>query len=110
SLNSIPNEQKEAAAVYRFNWWERFKWMELPSSMMGLVWNSMMSMAGGWFFLMVCEAFTLSDKEYRLSGIGAYMSEAVDKGDNAAKVWAIVAMMLMIVLLDELVLRPVVVW
>src|SRR5206468_358555 len=63
-----------------------------------------------WFFLMVCEAFTLSGNEYSLPGIGAYMREAVDKNDNTAKAWAIVAMVLMIVLLDQLLWRPVVVW
>lgn len=114
SLNSIPIEQREAAATYRFTWWERFKWMELPSSMIGLVWNSMMSMAGGWFFLMICEAFTLNDTKYSLPGIGAYMSKACIEPDPAvrhtAQFWAVLAMVLMIVLLDQLLWRPVVVW
>ncbi len=114
SINSIPIEMREAAAVYRLNWWERFKWMELPYSMMGLVWNSMMSMAGGWFFLMVCESFTLNDKPYSLPGIGAYMAAACALDDphkrHTAQFWAILAMVLMIVLLDQLLWRPVVVW
>jgi NitT/TauT family transport system permease protein len=100
----------EAATIYRFNWWERFKWVELPFSMIGLVWNSMMSMAGGWFFLMITESFVLGDKDFRLPGIGSYMSVAVAKGDVPAMVWAIVAMVLMIVVLDQLLWRPVVVW
>ena len=116
SINSIPIEMREAAAVYRLNWWERFKWMELPYSMMGLVWNSMMSMAGGWFFLMVCESFTLNDQPFSLPGIGAYMAKACALDDehiserHTAQFWAIVAMVLMIVLLDQLLWRPVVVW
>jgi NitT/TauT family transport system permease protein len=77
---------------------------------MGLVWNSMMSMAGGWFFLMINEAFKLGDKDYRLPGVGSYMSLAVERRDHAAMLWAILAMTLMIVGLDQLLWRPVVVW
>ena len=114
SISSVPIEMREATAVYRFDWWERFKWMELPYSMMGLVWNSMMSMAGGWFFLMVCESFSLNDKSYNLPGLGAYMAKAITLEDPVqrwtAQFWAIVAMILMIVMLDQLLWRPVVVW
>jgi NitT/TauT family transport system permease protein len=110
SLRSIPKDQSEAATVYRFDWWQRFKWVELPFSMIGLVWNSMMSMAGGWFFLMITESFVLGSKDFRLPGIGSYMSVAVAKGDVPAMLWAIFAMMLMIVILDQLFWRPVVVW
>ena len=110
SLRSIPKDQAEAATVYRFDWWQRFKWLELPFSAIGLVWNSMMSMAGGWFFLMISEAFVLGNKDFRLPGIGSYMSVAVNRGDVRAMFWAIVAMVLMIVVLDQLLWRPVVVW
>jgi NitT/TauT family transport system permease protein len=110
SLKGVPQEMREAAAIYRMSWWQRFKWVELPFSMLGLVWNSMMSMAGGWFFLTSIEAFRLGEEDYRLPGIGAYMSEAVDKGDYAAMVWAVLAMMLMILLVDQLLWRPVVAW
>ena len=110
SIRSVPKEQIEAATVYRFNWWERLKWVELPFSMIGLVWNSMMSMAGGWFFLMITESFVLGSKDFRLPGIGSYMSVAVARGDVRAMVWAIIAMVLMIVILDQLLWRPVVVW
>jgi NitT/TauT family transport system permease protein len=110
SLRSIPNDQVEAAVTYRFNWWQRFKWVELPFSMIGLVWNSMMSMAGGWFFLMITESFVLGNKDFRLPGIGSYMSVAVAKGDTRAMLWAIATMILMIVVLDQLLWRPVVVW
>jgi NitT/TauT family transport system permease protein len=110
SLRALPLDQREVATVYRFGWWQRFRWVELPFSTMGLVWNSMMSMAGGWFFLMITEAFKLRDKDYRLLGIGSYMSEAVKQGRGYAQVWALVAMVLMIVALDQLLWRPVVAW
>ena len=110
SLRSVPADLREAAALYRFDWWRSFKWVELPFSMMGLVWNSMMSMAGGWFFLMISEAFVLGDRDFRLPGIGSYMSVAVSNGNVSAMLWAIVAMMAMIVLLDQFLWRPVVVW
>jgi NitT/TauT family transport system permease protein len=78
---------------------------------MGLVWNSMMSMAGGWFFLMSTEAFSLGpDEDYRLPGLGSYMKEAVDQGDVAGMIWGVTAMVLMIVALDQLLWRPVTVW
>jgi len=110
SLRSIPKDQIEAATIYRFDWWQKLKWLELPFSTIGLVWNSMMSMAGGWFFLMITESFQLGDKDFRLPGIGSYMSVAVAKGDGRAMLWAIVAMVTMIVVLDQLLWRPVVVW
>ena len=110
SLRSIPKDQIEAATIYRFDWWQRLRWLELPFATIGLVWNSMMSMAGGWFFLMITESFVLGDKDFRLPGIGSYMSVAVAKGDVRAMVWAIFAMVTMIVVLDQLLWRPVVVW
>jgi NitT/TauT family transport system permease protein len=110
SLRSLPGDLQEAATVYRFDWWQRLRWVELPFSTIGLVWNSMMSMAGGWFFLMINEAFRLGDKDYRLPGIGSYMSVAVDHGSIAAMLWAMFAMVVMIVTLDQLLWRPVVVW
>ena len=78
--------------------------------MIGLTWNAMMSMAGGWFFLMVSEAFVLGTRDFRLPGLGAYMSVAVAAGDGRAMVAAVVAMVVMIVALDQLLWRPVVVW
>jgi NitT/TauT family transport system permease protein len=110
SLRAVPLDLREAATVYRFGWWQRFKWVELPYSTMGLVWNSMMSMAGGWFFLMINEAFRLGDRDFRLPGLGSYMSVAVEQGRVDAMLYAIVAMTLMIVLVDQLLWRPVVVW
>ncbi len=110
SLRSIPQYLLEAAAVYKFNWLQKSLKLELPFSAIGLIWNSMMSMAGGWFFLTVSEAFQLGDKDFRLPGLGSYMSVANDKGDGWAKLWGIIAMVLMIVFLDQFLWRPLVVW
>jgi NitT/TauT family transport system permease protein len=110
SVRAVPLDQKEAAAIYRFNWWQRLRWVELPFATMGLVWNSMMSMAGGWFFLMINEAYQLGDKDFRLPGVGSYMQVAVNEGRVDAMLWAMLAMLLMIVGLDQLLWRPVVVW
>jgi NitT/TauT family transport system permease protein len=110
SLKSLPSDLAETSTVYGFNWRQRFRWLELPFSAMGLVWNSMMSMAGGWFFLMINEAFVLGDHDFRLPGIGSYMSVAVARGDTNAMIMAIIAMVLMIVLLDQLLWRPIVAW
>jgi NitT/TauT family transport system permease protein len=110
SVKSVPQEQNEVATLFRFNWWQRYRWVELPFGTVGLVWNSMMSMAGGWFFLTVCEDFSLKDKDFRLPGIGSYMQEAINEGRVDAMIWAILAMVLMIVALDQLLWRPVVVW
>jgi NitT/TauT family transport system permease protein len=110
SLRSLPQDQQEAARAFRLNWWQRLKWVELPFATMGLVWNSMMSMAGGWFFLMINESYHLGSMDYRLPGVGSYMSVAVEQGRLDAMLWAILAMMLMIVGLDQFLWRPVVVW
>jgi NitT/TauT family transport system permease protein len=110
SLRSIPADLREAATVYRFNWWRRLRNVELPFATLGLVWNSMMSMAGGWFFLMISESFQLGERDFRLPGIGSYMSVAVEQGRGDAMVLAILAMVTMIVVLDQVLWRPVVVW
>jgi len=110
SIRSIPQTMREVATMNNLSRWRIFRLLELPASMIGLVWNSMMSMAGGWFFLSVNEAFTLGDKDFRLPGIGSYMSEAINQDNNGAKVAAIVAMIVMIVAVDQLFWRPIVVW
>src|SRR5262249_13981870 len=92
SLRSVPADLQEVASVYRFGWWRRLRWLEIPYATMGLVWNSMMSMAGGWFFLMINESFRLKDHDFRLPGIGSYMSVAVEQGRIVPMLWAIAAM------------------
>jgi NitT/TauT family transport system permease protein len=110
SLKSVPQDLRDVASIYRFTWLDRVRLIEVPFAMTGLVWNSMMSMAGGWFFLMINEAFQMGGVDYRLPGIGAYMSVAVEKGDARAIVAAILVMGLMIVGIDQLIWRPAVVW
>jgi NitT/TauT family transport system permease protein len=110
SLKSIPNEMREAAKVYRFSWWQRFIEMELPFAAIGLVWNSMMSVAGGWFFLMACEMFVLGSRDFRLPGLGSYLQTAASAGDTRSIIWGVATMIAVIVLLDQFIWRPVIAW
>jgi NitT/TauT family transport system permease protein len=110
SIRSIPGPLREVAKVNGLSAWRVFKILELPASMIGLVWNSMMSMAGGWFFLTVNEAFQLRDKDFRLPGIGSYMNEAITQDNRPAMVAAVIAMIIMIVVVDQCFWRPIVVW
>ena len=110
SLKTIPRELNEAAMIYRFSRWQRFAELDLPFSTIGLVWNSMMSVAGGWFFLMACEMFVLGNRDFRLPGLGSFLQTAASHGDTRAILWGLVAMIAVIVLLDQLVWRPIIVW
>jgi NitT/TauT family transport system permease protein len=110
SLRTVPADLLEASRVYGFSVWQKFRWVEMPFATSALVWNSMMSMAGGWFFLMITEAFVLGNRDYRLPGLGSYMSVAAARGDGRAMLGAIVTMVLMIVVLDQVLWRPIVVW
>jgi len=110
SLKSIPSEMREAAKIYGFSWWQRFVQMELPFSAIGLVWNSMMSVAGGWFFLMACEMFVLGARDFRLPGLGSYLQTAASAGDTRSILWGVGTMIAVIVLLDQFVWRPVIAW
>src|ERR1700732_3153602 len=110
SLKSLPKDMREAAAVYRFSSWQRFTQMELPFSAIGLVWNSMMSVAGGWFALMVCEMFVLGSRDFRLPGLGSYLQTAASAGDMRSILWGVATMITVIVLLDQFVWRPVIAW
>jgi NitT/TauT family transport system permease protein len=110
SLKTEPRELKEAARIYRFGHWQTFVELDLPFSTIGLVWNSMMSVAGGWFFLMACEMFVLGDRDFRLPGLGSFLQTAAGNGDTRAILWGLAAMIAVIVLLDQLVWRPVIVW
>ncbi|MFZ0707843.1 MAG: ABC transporter permease subunit, partial [Candidatus Korobacteraceae bacterium] len=110
SLKSIPREMREAAKIYRFNWYQRFTQLEVPYAAIGLVWNSMMSVAGGWFFLMACEMFVLGSKDFRLPGLGSYLQTAASAGDTPSILWGIATMIAVIVVLDQVVWRPVIAW
>jgi NitT/TauT family transport system permease protein len=110
SLRAIPEEQIEVARLNGFRPLKKLFALELPSAMNGLVWNSMISMAGGWFFLTVVESFTLDGRTFRLPGLGSYLASAVEARDGSAMAWALFAMIVMIVALDQLVWRPLTVW
>jgi len=110
SLKNIPREMREAAQIYHFSWWQRFTEVELPFAAIGLVWNSMMSVAGGWFFLMACEMFVLGSRDFRLPGLGSYLQTAASAGDTQSILWGVATMVAVIVLLDQFVWRPVIAW
>ena len=110
SMVTIPNDLQEAATNFRLSPWQRFGTLEVPSSMHSLIWNSMMSFGGGWFFVAQSEAITVLNKNIKLPGLGSYMATAVEKGDNTAAVWAIIAMLAVILASDQLVWRPLLAW
>ena len=110
SLKSIPRELREAARIYGFGAWQRFVELELPYGAIGLVWNSMVSVAGGWFFLMACEMFVLGKRDFRLPGLGSYLQTAASAGDTTAIFWGLGTMMGVILLIDQLVWRPAIAW
>jgi NitT/TauT family transport system permease protein len=110
SLTTIPKELREAARIFRFNKWMRFRVLELPFAAIGLLWNSMMSWAGGWFFLMASEMFTVGQKDFRLPGLGAYLQEAASKGDMEAIAWGVGTLLAVIICLDTFVWRPLLAW
>ncbi len=110
SMTTIPTEMREAAAVFRFDPWQRFKTVELPFAAMGLLWNSMMSWSGGWFFLMAAEIFNVGSRDFRLPGLGSYLQTAANEGNLHAVVMGVATLVLVIVLLDQFVWRPLIAW
>ncbi len=110
SLRSIPRELREAAAIYRLGRWQGFFQLELPFGTIGLIWNSIVSVAGGWFFLMACEMFVLGKRDFRLPGLGSYLQTAAGDGDTASMLWGLAAMIGVILLIDQLVWRPLIAW
>ncbi|MCX7858678.1 MAG: ABC transporter permease subunit [Chloroflexus sp.] len=110
SLTTIPRELREASSIFRFSRWQRFTTLEFPFGALALVWNSMMSWAGGWFFLMAAEIFTLGERDFRLPGLGAFLHTAADAGDLAAIGWGILTLVVVIVVLDQFIWRPLLAW
>ncbi len=106
SLTTIPKELLEASTIYHFNGWLKFKTLELPFAAISLIWNSVMSWAGGWFFLMAAEIFTVGQRDFRLPGLGAYLQEAASQGNLPALGYGILTLILLVVALDQLVWRP----
>ena len=110
SFRTIPPELHEASRVFRLSAWQRFWRLELPFAMPGLLWNMMMSMSGGWFFLVAAEAITVAGQDIKLPGIGAYIAVAIEAKDGHAVAWAIGAMLAGILLYDQLFFRPLLAW
>lgn len=110
SMVTIPTDLQEAATTFRLNRWQRFTTVEVPASVHSLLWNSMMSFGGGWFFVAQSEAISVMNKNIKLPGLGSYMASAVERGDNVAALWAVIAMLVVIIGSDQLIWRPFLAW
>ncbi len=110
SLKSLPRELTEASSIFGFSRAQRLLQLELPYAAIGLIWNSMVSVAGGWFFLMACEMFVLGSRDFRLPGLGSYLQTAASTGNTTAILWGLATMIFIIVATDQLVWRPVIAW
>src|SRR5271166_2611707 len=110
SLRMIPTDLGEASRSFRLSGWQRFWTLEVPFAMPGLVWNMMMSMSGGWFFVVASEAISVGKIQISLPGIGSYVALAIQNRDLHAVAWAILAMTVTIVAYDQLLFRPLVAW
>ena len=110
SLRMIPTDLDEASRSFRFSPWQRFWTLEVPFAMPGLVWNMMMSMSGGWFFVVASEAISVGKLQIALPGIGSYVALAIQNRDLHAVGWAILAMTATILAYDQLLFRPMVAW
>jgi NitT/TauT family transport system permease protein len=110
SMVTIPTDMEEAAASYGLSRWQRFRTVELPASAHSLIWNSMMSFGGGWFFVAQSEAISVMNRDIKLPGLGSYMAVSVQDGNHAAAGWAILAMLAIILASDQLVWRPLLAW
>ncbi|HEX4309353.1 MAG TPA: ABC transporter permease subunit [Acidobacteriaceae bacterium] len=110
SLKSIPRELMEATEINGFSRLQRLFQLELPFGAIGLVWNSIVSVANGWFFLMVCEMFPVGSRNFRLPGLGSYLQTAAGHGDFVAVTWGLITMVVIIVITDQLLWRPLIAW
>ena len=110
SMVTIPTDMQEAASTYGLTRWQRFRTVELPASAHSLIWNAMMSFGGGWFFVAQSEAISVMNKDIKLPGLGSYMASAIEKGDNHAALLAVGAMLFIILMSDQLIWRPLLVW
>ncbi len=110
SLTTVPGDLDEATRSFRLTPWQRFWRLEVPFAMPGLVWNMMLSMSGGWFFVVASEAISFGANTWKLPGIGSYVAEALGRRDMGAVFWAILAMLVVILLYDQLLFRPLVAW
>ncbi len=110
SLRTVPKDLDEVARGFRLTGWQKFWQLEAPFAVPGLIWNTMMSMSGGWFFVVASEAITVGDTTITLPGVGSFIAKANDAGDWNAVIAAVVTMAVVILLYDQLLFRPVVAW
>ncbi|BCX12274.1 MAG: ABC transporter permease [Thermosynechococcus sp.] len=110
SLISVPQELREVAKIYRLGWWQRVWTLDLPAGAIGLIWNSVMSVAGGWFFLMAIESFTIGEKSFTLPGLGSYLAAAANQQDYVALIYGLAVLIGVIIIIDILVWRPLIAW
>ncbi|HEV7815234.1 MAG TPA: ABC transporter permease subunit [Janthinobacterium sp.] len=109
-FRTVPAELSEAASVFQLSGWQRFWRLQLPYAMPGLLWNMMMSMSGGWFFVVASEAISVSNQNIKLPGIGSYIAQAIELKDLHAIGWAIGTMLIGVLLYDQLFFRPLLAW
>lgn len=110
SLKTLPHDLKEAASVFQLSAWQRFWKIEVPFSMPSLLWNMMMSMSASWFFVVLSEAISVSHQQIRLPGIGSYIALAIEKQNMQAVGFAILTMVIIIFLYDQILFRPLIAW
>ncbi|KWU26836.1 ABC transporter permease [Burkholderia cenocepacia] len=110
SLRTVPRDLSEVSRGFHLTSWQRFWKLEVPFSMPGLIWNMMMSMSGGWFFVVASEAITVGNQTITLPGIGAYLAQAISDKNLGAVGWVIVAMSVVILAYDQFLFRPLVAW
>ena len=110
SMKAIPREMLEASRIYRYSGWQRFWQLEMPYATIGLVWNSIISVANGWFALMACEMFQLKNRNFELPGLGSYIQNATYDGDVRALLSGIATIVLIVVLTDQMIWRPLIAW
>ncbi len=110
SIRNVPKDLEEASQSFHLSGWQRFWRLDVPFAMPGLIWNAMMSMSGGWFFVVASEAITVGNTTVTLPGIGSYVALGIEKQDRAAIGYAILTMLLVIIAYDQLLFRPIVAW
>ncbi|HEV7715476.1 MAG TPA: ABC transporter permease subunit, partial [Steroidobacteraceae bacterium] len=110
SLRTVPSELTEAAESFHLSGWMKFWQLEVPFALPGLIWNTMMSMSGGWFFVVASESISVGHTSIALPGVGSYIAYAIERRDLGAIGWAILTMLVVILLYDQLIFRPLVAW
>lgn len=110
SLRTVPHDLKEVAKMYHLSGWQKFWKLEVPHGMQALIWNSMVSMSAGWFFVVLSEAIEVSKQKITLPGLGSYIYLAMQQANLTAQFYAIIAMLVIILLYDQLVFRPLLAW